>query len=83
MDFTQMMFIILIRLDTVSLYIENKHWDNLDRAGLVGTKLQRKNNFKDGGIFSGHFLVIKIKYCLTKNKHGIIDEHKTLKDLQK
>ena len=25
--------------DTGSLYIENKHWENLDKAGLVGKKL--------------------------------------------
>ena len=37
--------------DTDSLYIENKHWDKLDNAGLVGKKLpQGKNEYKDGGI---------------------------------
>ena len=31
--------------DTDSLYIENKHWDKLDKAGLVGKGLlQGKNN---------------------------------------
>ena len=35
--------------DTDSLYIENKHWDNLEEAGLVGkTLLQGKNEYKDG-----------------------------------
>ena len=43
--------------DTDSLYIENKHWDNLDTAGLVGkTRLQGKNDYKEGGIRYGLFL---------------------------
>ena len=66
--------------DTDSLYIENKHWDKLDKAGLVGKNLlQGKNDYKDGGIFYGLFLAPKIKYCLTINKYGVIDEHKTFK----
>ena len=66
--------------DTDSLYIENKHWDKLDRAGLIGKGLlQGKNDYKDGGIFYGLFLAPKIKYCLTINKYGVIDEHKTFK----
>ena len=66
--------------DTDSLYIENKHWDNLDKAGLVGKELlQGKNDYKDGGIFFGLFLAPKIKYCFTVNKYGVIDEHKTFK----
>ena len=66
--------------DTDSLYIENKHWDKLEKAGLVGKNLlQGKNDFKDGGIFYGLFLAPKIKYCLTINKYGVIDEHKTFK----
>ena len=66
--------------DTESLYIENKHWDKLDKAGLVGKGLlQGKNDYKDGGIFYGLFLAPKIKYCLTINKYGVIDEHKTFK----
>ena len=66
--------------DTDSLYIENKYWDILDKAGLVGKNLlQGKNDYKEGGIFSGLFPAPKIKYCLTINKHGVIDEHKTLK----
>ena len=48
--------------DTHSLYIENKHWDKLDKGGLVGKKLlQGKNDRKDGGIFYGLFLAPKIK----------------------
>ena len=66
--------------DTDSLYIENKHWDKLDKAGLVGKGLiQGKNDYKDGGIFYGLFLAPKIKYCLTINNYGVIDEHKTFK----
>ena len=66
--------------DTDSLYIENKHWDKLDKAGLVGKNLlQGKNDNKDGGIFDGLFLAPKKKYCLTINKYGVIDEHKTFK----
>ena len=66
--------------DTDSLYIENKHWDKLNKAGLVGKKLlQGKYDYKDAGIFYGIFLAPKIKYCLTKNKYGVIDEHKTFK----
>ena len=64
--------------DTDSLKIENKHWDKLEKAGLVGKNLlQGKNDYKDGGIFYGLFLAPKIKYCLTRNKYGVIDEHKT------
>ena len=66
--------------DTDSLYIENKHWDKLDTAGLVGMNLLKaKNDYKDGGIFYGLFLAVKIKYCLTINKYGVIDEHKIFK----
>ena len=47
--------------DTDSIYIENRHWDKLDKAGLVGKNLlQGKNDYKDGGIFYGLFLT----YCL-------------------
>ena len=66
--------------DTDSLYIENKHWDKLEKAGLVGKiLLEGKNDYKDGGIFYGLFLAPKIKFCLTINKYGVIDEHKTFK----
>ena len=42
--------------DTDSLYIEKKHWDKLDEAGLVGKNLcQGKNDYGDGGIFYGLF----------------------------
>ena len=66
--------------NTDSLYIENKHRNKLDNAGLVGKGLlQRKSDYKDGGIIYGLFLAPKIKYCLTINKFGIFDEHKTFK----
>ena len=66
--------------DTDSLYIEKKHWENLDKAGLVGKELlQGKNDYKDGGIFYCLFLAPKTKYCLTINNFGKIDEHKTFK----
>ena len=66
--------------DTASLCIENKHWDKLDKAGLVGKNLlQGKNHYIDAGIFYGLFLAPKINYCLTISKYGVIDEHKTFK----
>ena len=66
--------------DTDSLYIENKHWDKLDETGLVGKGLlQGKNDYKYGGVFYGLFLAPKIKYCLTINKYGVEDEHKSFK----
>ena len=47
---------------------------------MVGKALlQGKNDYKDGGIFYGLFLAPKIKYCLTINKYGVINEHKTFK----
>ena len=66
--------------DTDSLYIEKKHWDKLNKAGLVGKGLlQGKNDYKDGCIFYGLFLAPKIKYCLTINQYGVIDEQITFK----
>ena len=66
--------------DTDSLYIENKHWEKREKNGLIGkNRLQRKNDYKDGGIWHGLFLAPKINYCLFINKLGIIDEHKTFK----
>ena len=66
--------------DTDSLYIESKHWDKLDKAGLVGKSLlQGKNDYKYGGIFYGLFLAPEIKYCLIINKYGFIDEKKSFK----
>ena len=66
--------------DKDSVHIENKRWDKLDKAGLVGKNLlQGKNDYKDGGVFYGLFVAPKIKYCLTINKYVFIDEHKTFK----
>ena len=66
--------------DTDSLYIKNKHWDRLNKAGLAGkNQLQGKNDYRDGGIFYGLFLAPKIKYCLAIDNYGVIDEHKTFK----
>ena len=50
--------------DTDSLYIEHKYW------------IKSKNDYKNGGFFYGLLLALKIKYCITINRHGIIDEHK-------
>ena len=66
--------------DTDSLYIENKHWEKLDKVSFVGeNRLQGKNVYGDTGIFYGLFLAPKIKYCWTINKFGVVDEHKTFK----
>ena len=66
--------------NTDSLYIENKHWEKLEKAGLVGKGLlQGKNDYKDGGISYGLFSAPKIKNCVTINKYDVIDEHKTFK----
>ena len=66
--------------DTDSLYIEKKYWDVLDKANLLGKNLcQGKNDYKTGGIFYGLFLAPKIKYCLTINDLGIIEQHMTFK----
>ena len=44
----------------------------------MGDSLRRgKNDNKSGGIFYGLFLAPKIKYCLTMNKFGILQEHQT------
>ena len=64
--------------DTDSLYIEKKYWDVLDKAKLVGKNLcQGKNDYKTGGIFYGLFLAPKIKYVLTIDHYGIIQQHMT------
>ena len=66
--------------DTDSLYIEKKFWDVLDKANSVGENLcQGKNDYKSGGVFYGLILAPKIKYVLTFNEFGILQEHKTFK----
>ena len=68
--------------DIDSMCIENKHWHQLDKAGLVVKMLpQGKNDYKDGRIFCGLLLAPKIKLCLIISKYGVIDEHKTFKRL--
>ena len=63
-----------------NLYIEKKYWDVLDKANLVGKNLcQVKNDYKTGGIFYGLFFVLKIKYVLTLDEYGIIQQHTTFK----
>ena len=58
LDFTQMMFIKEILI--LYIFIENKHWDKLDKAGLHGKKLlQGINDHKGGGIWFGSFLAPK------------------------
>ena len=43
--------------DTDSLYIENKHWDNLEKEDLIGKNLlQGEIDDKGGGIFYEFFL---------------------------
>ena len=66
--------------DTDSLYIEKKFLDVLDKANLVGKNLcQGKNDYKTGGIFYGVFLAPKIKYVLTIDDFGIIQQQMTFK----
>ena len=66
--------------DTDSLYIDNKDWEKLDKASLVGkNRVQSKNDYKEGGICYGLFRAPKIENCLTINKIGLIHEHKTFK----
>ena len=46
--------------DTDSLYSENKHWDKLDKARLVGRiSLQGKNDYRDGVFSIGSFSLLK------------------------
>ena len=65
--------------DTDSLYLEKKYWDVLNKANLVERLCQVKVDYKTGGIFYGLFLAPKIKFCLTIDDYGIIQEHKTFK----
>ena len=66
--------------DTDSLYTETKYWDVLDEANSIGEELcQGKKDYKTGGIFYHFFSAPKIKHCLTIDKFGIVQEHKTFK----
>ena len=52
----------------------------MDKANLVGEKFcHGKNDYKTSGIFYGLYLAPKLKYCLTIDNFGIIQEHKTFK----
>ena len=69
--------------DTDSLYVENKHWDYTDKAGLSRKGLiQGKDDYEDCGIFYGLFLAPKVKYCLTICSYGNIEEYKTFKSFE-
>ena len=66
--------------DTDRLYIEHKHWNKLDKAGLIGkNRIQCKNDYSQGGIWHGLYLALKIKYSLTIKKIVIMDEKNTFK----
>ena len=66
--------------DTDSLYKDKRYWDVLDKAILVGKNLSEgKNDYKTGGIFYGLLLAPKIKYVLTIDDYGIIQQHMTFK----
>ena len=53
--------------DCDSLCIENKHWNELDKIGLVGeNRLQGKNDYRsDCSIWDGLFLALKVNFSLT------------------
>ena len=52
----------------------------MDKAILVGFNLcPGKNGYISRRIFYSLFLAPKIKYCLTKDDFGIMQEHKTFK----
>ena len=62
------------------MYIEKKYWDVFDEANLIGKSLCHcKNDYESGVIFYGLFLARKIKYVLTINESGIIQQHITFK----
>ena len=66
--------------DTDSLYTGKKYWNVLDKVKRNGKILcQSKNDYGTGGTFHGFFLAPKIKYCLTDNELGIIQQHMTFK----
>ena len=60
------------------MFVEKNYWDVLDKAGLMGDNLcPGKNDYKSGGIFYSLFLALRIKYCLSINEFGIIEERKS------
>ena len=68
--------------DTDSLFVENKYWDLLDKTELVREETcQNKNDYKTGGIFYVLFLAPKIKFCLTIDNYGYVQEQKTFEKI--
>ena len=66
--------------DTDSLYMEKQSWNFLQKANLVGKDLcQGNDGYDTGRILYSLFLAPKIKYCLTVDEFGFIEEHKTFK----
>ena len=62
------------------MYIEKKHWDVSDKAGLLGDNSpQSKNEYKSGNVFYGFFLAPKLTVCLSINELGFTEEHKIFK----
>ena len=62
--------------------LKKKLWKELGEAALIGKELlQGKIDYKDGGNSFGLFLAVKINFCVTINKCGVIDEHRTLEGL--
>ena len=60
------------------MYVHKNYWDVLDKAKLVGKNLcQGRFDYKTGGIFYGLLLAPKIKYCLTIDEFGIMQEQNT------
>ena len=63
-------------------YIGKKYLHVLGKAKLVEEELcQGKKNYKKCCMFYGLFLAPKIKYCLTIDKHCIIQEQKKYEGL--
>ena len=66
--------------NTDRLYTEKKCRDMLDNPKLFGTNFcQDKDDYETGGIFYSLFLHPKIKYVLTFNEFGIVQQQMTLK----
>ena len=63
-----------------NLYKKKEYCKVLDKAKLVGKDLcQGKNDYETESIFYGLFLAAKVKYCITINETGVIEEHNTFK----
>ena len=66
--------------DTDSLYIEKKHKDKLNEAGLVDKNLcQGENDYGKSCIFFNLFLAPKMKFSSTLDEYAIFEGHKTFK----